>query len=152
MSHCQVALLYYMPRSSNLHYAPASAACRAVQLHATEAPMTGRLFEQCCCCPCNCYWHEECYHWLLPTICSTSAYTTQYSPAAVAIHPVCLQDRASSARAKPMPATATSMVRSIWLNYFYSMDERDDAVNKQKAEEAAQQGVAQVSEQLSPFS
>lgn len=56
-----------------------------------------------------------------------------------------LQDRASSARAKPMPATATTMVRSIWQNYFYSMDERDDAVNKQKAEEAAAQGVAQVS-------
>uniref|UniRef100_A0A383WCP9 Cytosine-specific methyltransferase n=1 Tax=Tetradesmus obliquus TaxID=3088 RepID=A0A383WCP9_TETOB len=51
-----------------------------------------------------------------------------------------MKDRAASGRAKPMPATATTMVRAIWQNYFSALEEagkKDAAAAAAAAAEAA---------------
>lgn len=51
-----------------------------------------------------------------------------------------LQDRASSGRPKPMPATTTQMVRSIWQNYFNALQEQGQKQQEEAAAAAAAAG------------
>ncbi|KAF6265105.1 hypothetical protein COO60DRAFT_1470199 [Scenedesmus sp. NREL 46B-D3] len=51
-----------------------------------------------------------------------------------------MKDRASSGRAKPMPATATTMVRAIWQNYFSALEEAGKKDAAAAAGAAAQDG------------
>lgn len=52
------------------------------------------------------------------------------------------QDRASSGRSKPMPATTTCMVRAIWQNYFHAMDGAEKAAAAAAEAEAAEAAAA----------
>jgi hypothetical protein len=47
-----------------------------------------------------------------------------------------------------MPATTTSMVRSIWQNYFYAMDGQEKAAAAAAAAAAEEEGAKAVAEEV----